>query len=75
MEKGEFSRGDFTDCCYHYLSMGIAEAKASEHPIIRMFAALDKRTGKRTLESWTKSEVNPLVKYFIQYRIVSEKNN
>lgn len=73
IEKGEFSRGDFTDCCYHYLSMSISEAKESEHPIIRMLATLDKRTGKRSLESWMKKENNPLVKYFIDYRFNLEK--
>jgi len=75
MEKGEFSRGDFTDCCFHYLSLSITDAIKNEHPIIRMLATLDKRTGKRTLESWIKKEMNPLVKYFIEYRIDSEKNN
>jgi hypothetical protein len=73
IEKGEFSRGDFTDSCYQYLSLNISEAQQSNHPIIRMLAALDKRTGKRKLETWIKTEINPLVKYFLEFRIGIEK--
>ena len=75
VEKGEFSRGDFTDCCFQYLSMNISEAQQSEHPIIRMLATLDRRTGNRKLETWVKTEINPLVKYFIEFRINIEKDN
>ena len=73
IEKGEFSRGDFTDCCYHYLSMNISDAQKSEHPIIRTLAALDRRTGKRKLATWIKNEVNPLAKYFIEFRLEIEE--
>ena len=73
IEKGEFSRGDFTDCCYHYLDLNIKDAQLSHHPIIRMLAAVDKRTGKRKLIEWIETEKNPLVKYFISYRMQKEE--
>lgn len=69
IEEGEFSRQDFTISCYNYLSMDIKEAQESEHPIIRMLAVLDKRTGKRKLIEMTDTESNPLVRYFIKYRM------
>ncbi len=73
IERGEFSRGDFTDCCYYYLDLSISDAQSSEHPIIRMLASLDKRTGKRKLIEWSETEKNPLVKYFLLYRLQKEK--
>ena len=73
IEKGEFSRGDFTDCFYQYLDYNIMEAQESEHPIIRMLAALDKRTGKRKLKELSEKESNPMVRHFLHYRIQKEK--
>ena len=69
IEKGEFSALDFAQCCYYYLDLNISVAQQSNHPIIRMFSVLDRRTGKRKLLELEKSESNPLVKYFIRYRI------
>ncbi len=69
VEKGEFSRGDFTKSCFAYLDYNIQEAHQSEHPIIRMLAVLDRRTGKRKLKELLETENNPLVKYFLKYRI------
>ena len=69
VEKGEFSRGDFTKSCFAYLDYNIQEAQQSQHPIIRMLAALDRRTGKRILHELIEKENNPLVKYFLNYRI------
>ncbi len=69
IEEGEFSRGDFTDSCYKYLTLSIQDAQKSEHPIIRLLAVLDKRTGKRKLKELEEVEVNPLVKYFLVYRM------
>jgi hypothetical protein len=72
VEKGEFSRGDFTDCCYQFLDYNILEAQESAHPIIRMLAALDKRTGKRKLTELSEKEVNPMVRHFLHYRLQKE---
>jgi len=69
IEKGEFSRGDFTDCCFQFIDLSIIEAQESNHPIIRMLAVLDRRTGKRKLKELFEIEQNPLVKYFLNYRI------
>ena len=47
---GTFSEFDFTAAATAFLNMSIADALASDEPLIRLFAILDKRVGKRTLK-------------------------
>jgi hypothetical protein len=41
--------GDFGDAARAYLDMSVAEALKSSDPIVRAFAIVDRRVGKRTL--------------------------
>lgn len=47
--RGEFDDEEFAEALKLYRASSIADAIASEHPVIRMFAVLDRRVGKRTL--------------------------
>lgn len=50
MERGEFYQRDFYRAFGEFDSQPVAESLASKHPLVRMLAVLDRRTGKRTLE-------------------------
>lgn len=72
-EKGEFSKYDLSHCCYAYLDLNIEEALNHKSPIINMLAVLDKRLGKRRLIKLNEIEQHPLVRYFLNLRLESEK--
>lgn len=46
---GTFSDYDFLDAATEYLRIPIGDALASDNPVIRIFAILDRRVGMRTL--------------------------
>ena len=48
--RNAFDDEDFADGLVLYRSLPISEALNSENPIVRMFAVLDRRVGKRTLK-------------------------
>jgi hypothetical protein len=74
MEPGEFSRLDFGQSAYEFLTqMSIDESLKSENPIHRMLAVLDSRTGKRSLEKLKTSEEFPLVLKMIELREQCER--
>jgi len=50
-EKDAFDDEEFCDALTLYRSMPIGEAIAHRNPLVRMFAVLDRRIGKRTLLS------------------------
>ncbi|MBF4984259.1 hypothetical protein FNJ87_07955 [Nonlabens mediterrranea] len=68
VEKGEFSKYDFADNAFYYLSLNVQEAIKSHNPIIKALAVVDKRIGKRTLRELNKSENHPLIKHLIELR-------
>ncbi|WOI23197.1 hypothetical protein R1T42_01865 [Nonlabens ulvanivorans] len=68
MEKGEFSKYDFADNAFYFLSFNVQEAIKSYNPIIKALAVVDKRIGKRTLRELKKSENHPLIKHLIELR-------
>ncbi|HBI85613.1 MAG TPA: hypothetical protein DDX71_04910 [Ruminococcus sp.] len=51
MDSGEFYQMDFYRAFSEYDSQSIAESLQSQNAVVRMFALLDRRTGKRTLEA------------------------
>lgn len=70
-EKGEFAQWELADSCLQYINQSIDESFTSAHPIIRAFAMLDRRTGKRRLLSLETSDMHPLVKRMYDLRIES----
>jgi len=48
-ERTEYAEEEFCNALKEYRSRNIQESICSENPIIRMFAVLDRRLGKRTL--------------------------
>lgn len=73
VEKGEFSRWDFMSACWEYINMSIEEAIESVNPIIRSFAVLDKRLGKRRLKLIEKNCMHPLTLKLLRLRLECEK--
>ena len=49
-ERDEYTNWEFSDALEAYRRQPIAESLASENPIQRMFAIVDRRVGKRTLQ-------------------------
>ncbi len=49
LEQGDFSVWQFTDALQEYKNNPIKDNLSSLNPIVRMFAILDRRVGKRTL--------------------------
>ncbi len=47
--RTEFTDDEFCDALAIYRNQGIEESIRSENPLVRMFAILDRRIGKRTL--------------------------
>jgi hypothetical protein len=72
VEKGEFFRWDFVVACFDYLNANIDEAFASDNPIIKSFAVLDKRFGKRRLQLIDKKNLHPLVNTLLTLRLECE---
>lgn len=71
-EKGEFSRWDFMDACWEYINISIDEAIKSANPIIRSFAVLDRRLGKRRLKLIDKEVLHPLTLRLLELRLECE---
>ena len=53
---GTYCEMDFLDAALTFLQMPISDALASENYLIRIFAILDKRVGKRTLQTIKEDE-------------------
>ena len=49
-DRTEYTDGEFADALEQYRLQDIQTSLASDNPIVRMFAVLDRRVGKRTLE-------------------------
>ena len=61
--------GDFGNAMRAYLSLPVGEALKSSDPLVRAFALVDRRVGKRTLEKLEISDVeHTLVKAFYELR-------
>lgn len=56
-ERGEFDDEEFASALYCYRNSDILDSLYNDDPIVRMFAVLDRRVGKRTLRS-LKDEVS-----------------
>ena len=72
IEKGEFSRWEFMDACREYLNISIEDAMVSENPIIRSFAMLDKRLGKRRLKLTDMNGLHPMTIKLLELRLECE---
>jgi hypothetical protein len=69
MEKGEFSKYDFAENAFLFLNLNIQEAIKSQNPIAKALAVVDKRIGKRTLNTLDKEQNHPIIKYLIKLRL------
>lgn len=49
-EREEYTDGEFCEALAEYRQQPISDSQTSDNPIVRMFAVLDRRTGKRNLE-------------------------
>ncbi|GMU87766.1 MAG: hypothetical protein AMXMBFR48_30070 [Ignavibacteriales bacterium] len=68
-EKGEFAQWELPDACLQYINQSIEQSLSSPNPIIRCFAMLDRRTGKRRLLSLETTDMHPLVKRMYELRM------
>lgn len=48
--RTEYTDNEFCEALEQYRNQSVQDSICSENPLIRMFAILDRRTGKRTLE-------------------------
>lgn len=59
-QRREFDDEDFAMALMEYRCLDAQESIASDDPVVRMFAVLDRRIGKRTLEKLAKElEIQP----------------
>lgn len=74
--RTEYTDSEFCDALEEYRNQPIEESLNSENPIVRMFAILDRRVGKRTLaEIKDNFENQPeWLKSFYELRIKAENN-
>lgn len=70
--RGEFDDSEFAGALNAYRSLPIADALNSEDPIVRMFAILDRRTGKRTLAKQFFSDQPPWLQGIYRLRMDAE---
>ena len=70
-QRTEFTDSEFANALEDYRSSDISTSLASENPIVRMFAILDRRIGKRTLEKIkeTISDQPEWLQFFYELRI------
>lgn len=73
--RTEYTDEEFCDALKEYRNQDISESIKSSNPIVRMFAILDRRLGKRTLENLKNNEsTNPLwLEKFYELRFTAEK--
>ncbi len=70
-DRTEYTDGEFADALEQYRLQDIQTSLASDNPIVRMFAVLDRRVGKRTLEK-LKDEIDrqpEWLQYFYRLRL------
>ena len=72
--RTEYSEDEFCDALKDYRQQSIQDSISSDNPIVRMFAILDRRLGKRTLENLSdKISEQPLwLQQFYKLRIDAE---
>lgn len=72
--RQEFDDVEFADSLRQYRELRIDEALISNNPVIRMFAILDRRVGKRTLErlSSVVAEQPEWLQFFYKLRMDAE---
>jgi hypothetical protein len=67
-DRGIFASWDVNRALFDYLNLSIDDAVKSDNPIIRAFATLDRRFGKRCLKEFDDSREHPLVKTLYRFR-------
>ena len=73
-QRNEYTDREFAEALGVYRNQDIQRSLASENPIVRMFAVLDRRVGKRTLEK-LKETINDQpdwLRYFYELRLAAE---
>lgn len=71
--RTEYTDGEFCDALERYRNQEIQASLNSENPLVRMFAVLDRRVGKRTLEKIKENVVNQPEWLQFFYRLRLEK--
>ena len=71
-ERGGFLPSEVNRALFDYLSLSIDDAIKSDNPIIRAFATLDRRFGKRRLAEFDDSKEHPLVRTLYRIRCGAE---
>ena len=54
-ERQAFTDGEFCSALFQYRQQDIQKSLASDNPLVRLFAILDRRVGKRSLQSAQKA--------------------
>lgn len=77
INNGDFHIYNITDAIREYKGLPITESIVSENPIVRMFAVMDRRIGKRKLEKLSKEiDMQPeWLQFFYKLRLDSENIN
>ena len=77
INNGDFDIYNMTDAIREYKRLPIVKSIASENPIVRMFAVMDRRIGKRTLKKLAKEiDLQPQwLQFFYKLRLDSENIN
>ena len=73
-QRNEYTDREFAEALGVYRQQDIQSSLASDNPIVRMFAVLDRRVGKRTLEKLKEDLINQpeWLRYFYQLRLDAE---
>ncbi|WP_445365370.1 hypothetical protein ACJJJB_19895 [Microbulbifer sp. ANSA001] len=73
VEYGELSRQDAYEACWEFVhDLKVDEALDSKDPLIQSLATLDKRLGKRRLKEINTSNLHPLAKKLLSFRLEAE---
>lgn len=73
-KRTEYTDGEFCEALKAYRSQPIAESMDCDNPIVRMFAVLDRRVGRRALERLQENigEQPEWLRHFYRLRIEAE---
>jgi hypothetical protein len=70
---GELSRQDAYRACWAFVhELSIDEALADSDPLVQTLAVLDRRAGKRRLESLEWQTLHPLARALLRVRLIAE---
>jgi hypothetical protein len=71
--EGVYSKQDFGVALGQFIDSKIEEALASENPLVRALAMVDRRVGRRRLVKLSKEQIEGAARALLEVRLIAER--